>query len=366
MPLPTIVLGAGLSGLYATRLLEQRGRDVLLVEARERVGGRIVSVATGDGTHGWDMGPSWLWPAMNPRAARLVDALGLVLYPQHVDGGAVMEDASGRLQRLPHTWATEPPSMRVAGGLAALAEALGGALQRTTIRLGTRAKGLRLIDEATVEVRLEDGDALRATQVISTLPPRLLVDTLAWAPALPADWQAARRATPTWMAGQAKFLATYAEAFWRRDGLSGMAMSQRGPLVEIHDASDAAGNHAALFGFVGVPHAGRRQLGRDGLVRLALAQLERVFGPRAAAPQAVHLKDWTEETCTATPADAAPSAGHPAYPQAALPSPWNGRVHLAGSEFAGDFGGYLEGALEAAERAVATACAVPEDRDGGS
>lgn len=364
MSLPTIVLGAGLSGLYAAHLLEQCGRDVLLIEARERAGGRIFGVATDDNAHGWDLGPSWLWPAMNPRAARLVDALGLALYPQHVDGGALMEDTSGRVQRLPHTWATEPPSMRVVGGLAALVQALGGALQRTTIRLGSRATGLRWRDEAAVEVTLAGGEVVHATQVISSLPPRLLVDTLLWVPALPADWQAARRATPTWMAGQAKFLASYAHAFWRADGLSGMAMSQRGPLVEIHDASDAAGRHAALFGFVGVPHAGRRQLGRDGLVRLALAQLERLFGVSAATPQAVHLKDWSEDACTATPADATLAAGHPVYACAALAPPWEGRVHLAGSEFASNFGGYLEGALEAAERAVAASCAVPGSREG--
>lgn len=254
--------------------------------------------------------------------------------------------------------------MRVSGGLATLAESLRSSLQQTTIRLGTRVTGLRLGDQATVQVTLENGDVVQSTQLISTLPPRLLVDTLAWTPALPAHWQAERRATPTWMAGQAKFLATYADAFWRRDGLSGMAMSQRGPLVEIHDASDAAGDHAALFGFVGVPHAGRHQLGCDELVRLALAQLERLFGVRAATPQAVHLKDWAEEACTATAADAAPSAGHPVYPHTVLPPPWRGHVHLAGSEFADDFGGYLEGALAAAEQAVAAVRSGAESREG--
>jgi monoamine oxidase len=35
-----------------------------------------------------------------------------------------------------------------------------------------------------------------------------------------------------------------------------------------------------------------------------------------------------------------------------LPAPWRDRIHLAGSEFAPDFPGYLEGAVLAAERAV--------------
>ena len=46
------------------------------------------------------------------------------------------------------------------------------------------------------------------------------------------------------MAGHAKFIALYERAFWREAGCSGTAMSQRGPLTEIHDASDELGKHA--------------------------------------------------------------------------------------------------------------------------
>jgi ribulose 1,5-bisphosphate synthetase/thiazole synthase len=35
-----VILGAGFSGLYSAQLLEQLGFDVLVLEARQRVGGR--------------------------------------------------------------------------------------------------------------------------------------------------------------------------------------------------------------------------------------------------------------------------------------------------------------------------------------
>jgi len=44
---------------------------------------------------------------------------------------------------------------------------------------------------------------------------------------------------------------------------------------------------------------------------------------------------------------------HPYYhPPAGQPSIWDGTIHFAGTETADQHGGYLEGALTAAERAV--------------
>ena len=45
-----VVIGAGLSGLTAARILEERGLDVQVVEARSRVGGRVRSMTTPGGT----------------------------------------------------------------------------------------------------------------------------------------------------------------------------------------------------------------------------------------------------------------------------------------------------------------------------
>lgn len=54
-----IIIGAGVSGLYAGTLLEKAGVDYVILEARKRTGGRVLSgqvlANTPDGVH-VDMG----------------------------------------------------------------------------------------------------------------------------------------------------------------------------------------------------------------------------------------------------------------------------------------------------------------------
>ncbi|MCX4243935.1 flavin monoamine oxidase family protein [Paraliomyxa miuraensis] len=83
-----IVIGAGLSGLCAARRLQAAGRSVIVVEARDRVGGRSLT-QTLEG-HPVDLGGQWLGPTQD-RALALAKALGLRTYAQHDEGRKVME-----------------------------------------------------------------------------------------------------------------------------------------------------------------------------------------------------------------------------------------------------------------------------------
>ena len=352
---PVVVVGGGLSGLAAAHLLEQLGLDVLLLEARDRVGGRILGHAAQAGGHRFDLGPAWVWPAINPRLAKLLDALGLPLFAQHSAGAGLVETRAQSVQRHATGFMQQPPSMRILGGTAGLTDALRAGLSRTRVLLGARVSGLTAGAGGTVVVEYERAAQVErcvASSVVLAVPPRLLAASLHWTPPLPQALTQRWQHAPTWMAGHAKLLAVYAAPFWRAAGLSGSAVSQAGPLAEVHDACDAEGGQAALFGFVGVSVEWRRRLGRDALIAAALAQLARLFGPEASAPLAVHLQDWAEEAYTATPADAQPLSAHPDPIDPGLSAPWSDRIHLAGSEFAAEFPGYLEGAVVAAERAV--------------
>src|SRR3546814_14962717 len=112
------IVGGGLAGLVAARSLHQAGTEFILLEARERLGGRILSAGT-DGEpsdDGFDLGPSWFWPDMQPGLAALVRELGLALFTQPDDGDILFELARGQAPQRYKPTLAQPASMPLAGG----------------------------------------------------------------------------------------------------------------------------------------------------------------------------------------------------------------------------------------------------------
>lgn len=341
----TLIIGGGLSGLALAELLERKGEDYHLLEARDRFGGRIMTEHVGDGY--FDMGPAWFWPGQ-PRIEQLAARLGLSKFAQHSAGELTFEDENGRVQR-GFGFASMAGSWRLEGGLSGLTNALADRLPETRKRLNAQVAQIERLGDLC-RATLRDGSVIDADRVVLAMPPRIAAG-LGFNPALPDTALQAMANVPTWMAGQAKAVAVYDTPFWRDAGLSGDAMSRRGPMVEVHDASPAAGGPYALFGFIGVPPKARAD---EQVLRQAVeAQLVRLFGEDAASSRSVFIKDWAFDPLTATPADAAPQYSHPAYGlPAALQGLWDGRLIIAGTEVAKSYGGYIEGALEAAEAAL--------------
>ncbi|HVB25128.1 MAG TPA: flavin monoamine oxidase family protein [Ktedonobacteraceae bacterium] len=79
-----IIVGAGLAGLTAARELTAAGVDVLVLEARDRVGGRTCTQPASDGTP-IDMGGQWIGPTQQ-HIIRLAEQVGATTFPTYVDG----------------------------------------------------------------------------------------------------------------------------------------------------------------------------------------------------------------------------------------------------------------------------------------
>jgi monoamine oxidase len=358
------IVGGGLAGLVAAWRLQQQGvRDVVLFEARDTLGGRIASVDA----HGlradtaqsaldrFDLGPTWYWPAMQPQLDGLVTELGLQRFDQFEAGDLLVERSAQQPPQRMRGYASDPPSMRLAGGTGALVAALSARIDPATVRTGQTVRSLSC--EAThVELTVDDAagepTTWQAEQVLLALPPRLAASRLQFDPPLPPDLAHHWQATPTWMAPHAKYVAVYDSPFWREQGLSGGARSSVGPMGEIHDVS-MPGGHAALFGFLGVPARVRRQVSNEVLRAHCRAQLARLFGEQAGMPLGDALQDWAAEALTSTDDDLE-ATGHHAAPPPSSPDggAWQGRLIGIGSEWSPQFSGYLAGAVDAAERGV--------------
>ena len=91
-PGPVVVVGAGVAGLGAGRDLVAAGRPVVVLEARDRIGGRVWSVDMGDAVV--DLGGSWLHGLRDNPLTRITESLGIELVPTDYED-ALLFDSNG-------------------------------------------------------------------------------------------------------------------------------------------------------------------------------------------------------------------------------------------------------------------------------
>ncbi|MHB1677736.1 MAG: flavin monoamine oxidase family protein [Sulfuriferula sp.] len=349
--LDTAIIGSGLSGLALARRLQQQGQGFAVFEARDRIGGRILSVPV-DGM-ALDLGPAWYWPPTQPRMTRLVADLGLTHFAQHDEGTVLsLNDPDKAPQPYP-TDGLHGGAQRLEGGMASLAHALAAKLPADTLHLSHVL--IEVVEQSDhVELHFRCGEIVKliaARRVVLAVPPRVLEEHVRFEPPLPEALVQSMRATYTWMADQAKVVVTYPQPFWRAAGLAGNAFvgHEQAMLYETFDACNAAGDQAALGGFMALSPALRASF-QTGLPLLISSQLVQLFG-HEAENGTQYMHDWATEIYTSSTLDQSPPSTHPAYDDPMLRRPWwKSRLYFCASETAGYAAGYMEGALEASER----------------
>lgn len=434
-----VVVGAGLSGLTAARALVAQGASVVVVEARDRVGGRTWS----EERHGawFDRGGQWVGPRQ-PRMLALCEALGLRLFPTHHQGrkvlwlGDKLSSYDGALPSLPphklvllhlalrsadvlarrvpadrpwtarladladavtvEAWRRVTPLgadvrgvmdaairtvfgaeagelsllwflayLRAGGGMRSLVEIEAGAQEQRFVD-GAQAVATRLAESlgdrvvlgAPVRAVVQDAHGVsvetdagrwRARYAVVAIPPSL-AGRIRWEPAMPADRDNLTQRFA--MGATIKFHAVYARPFWREAGYSGEVVCDHGPLTVVFDNTSHDGRVPALLGF-GVGRAAREWGARDPDARrmAVLEVLARCFGSAAKHPIDWMEQDWSTEPWTGGCPVGNPSPGSLVMLGPALRTAV-GRIHWAGTETATEWTGYMEGALQAGERAA--------------
>ncbi|HLV73525.1 MAG TPA: flavin monoamine oxidase family protein [Vulgatibacteraceae bacterium] len=176
------IVGAGVAGLVAARDLVRDGHDAVVLEARDRVGGRLLNDAL-PGGEPIEVGGQWVGPGQDAVLA-LMDELGLSTFPTYDEGRHIAEigggrrEYTGRIPRLPPAtladiaqgqWRIDrmrrgiPPE---APWTARQASRLDGQTFETWIRRNMRTSGgrafMRLITQAVFSAEADDLSALWA------------------------------------------------------------------------------------------------------------------------------------------------------------------------------------------------------------
>jgi monoamine oxidase len=434
-----VIIGAGLAGLTAARAVVEAGAEAIVLEARDRVGGRTLNQDIGDGKV-VEAGGQWIGPTQDALAA-LASELGVGRFPTYGDGEHLAE-TGGRIRRyrgsIPRVgvagladfgqaqlrldrmarrvplaapwqapprwdeqtfaswmrrnlrtrtgralmetvveavWAAEPAELSLlhvlfyihsAGGLDPLISTEGGAQQDRFVG-GSQLISLRLADRLGARVRLGQPvreiahggrgvtvNGVRAKRAIVAIAPAL-AGRIAYHPPLPALRDQLTQRIP--LGAVVKCHAVYSAPFWRADGLTGQAGTDQGPAKVVFDNSPPDGTPGVLLAFIEGRAA--RELGERPTVErreAVLGTLARLFGPRAARPEAYYEQLWAQEEYTRGCYGCGMPPGAWTQFGSALRAP-AGPLHWAGAEYAERWSGYMDGAVRSGEEAAAAVLA---------
>lgn len=104
-----VIVGAGLAGLQAAISLQGEGVRYLVLEARDRVGGRTLTSRWSTGGTKAELGAAWINDTNQSRMWTLARDLNLHTFEQNTKGDVVVQDFAGQLVKFPYG---EAPKVR--------------------------------------------------------------------------------------------------------------------------------------------------------------------------------------------------------------------------------------------------------------
>lgn len=291
---------------------------------------------------------SWLNRIPSDRARRLLGVLvetTSCAAPDQLSVQAFLELVryQGGLQTMMKTRGGAQDSL-VAEGAGTLAERLAAALG-ARVRTSCRVTAIRqTIDGVVLDTST---GTVAAQRVIVSVPPPM-TKNIAFEPPLPPERMALQR--NTFMGTVYKAIAVYDTPFWRARGDAECVLLGE-PSVAVFDTSPPVGpGHLCML--VGGPAArALDDLDADSRRALLLRRLAQRLENDVERPASWHEKSWHRDVFAGGGYSALPVPGtrDGFYPVASTPT---GRIHWAGTETATEHAGYIEGAIEAGDRAA--------------
>lgn len=337
-PFPTVVRDGRRLGMLSASVLRSVVQLTRLNLARRRP------------RDDWDTTTVAAWLQKAPRSTRrLLEVAALISWTADLDRVSVRTMMSAI--RVQHGLVT---MLSTKGGAqdSLITEGAGHLAERIAEDLGdvvrTGARVTTIVrDDAGVVVRTADGE-VRAQRVVVTAPPPTAA-RITHEPPLPAERTALQDGT--FMGSVYKAIAVYDEPFWRATA-SGELLLLDQPGIAVFD-STAPGGPGHLCLLVGGPDArALDDFEPEERKSSLLGRIAERLGPGVLTPVDWHEKSWHLDPDAGGGYLAVPVVGSAAQelPFDAAPL---GRLHWGGSETATDHPGYLDGAIEAGERAAA-------------
>ncbi|GMN11232.1 FAD-dependent oxidoreductase [Croceitalea sp. MTPC9] len=327
-----IIIGAGLSGLTTAHLLLKHGEtDFIMLEARDRVGGRIQT------DNGVDLGATWL-QEHHINLNVLLDSLSIQKFEQYSKGQSVLVYNTMAPVHFFESQHNGPSAYRISGGSKALITKLAKDL-KDKIQLSVKVLELTE-DSGMVQVKTNNAVYI-GNKVVVTIPPKL-ASTLIFTPPLPENLLGAMKLTHTWMSNAMKIGMIFKNPFWREENFSGTLIGQVGPVVELYDHCSADYKTFALMGFI---NEGLRDVTPAQRKERILSYLEKYLGEEIRNYESYFEKDWSKDKFTSCEnlksVYMSPHYGNKYFEDFYF----KGKLLFSGTETSPVYGGYLDGAV---------------------
>lgn len=252
--------------------------------------------------------------------------------------------------------------LRVRQGTQLFAKGLASDLTAGTILLSTPVHAINQMGRQQAIVQTTGG-AYSARKVIATVPSPAL-KAITFNPPLPQEKQA--WSTSTGYGYYCKAMMQFSTPFWVQKGLCGLAQSFIGPASVVRDTSSPQDDKHILTCFM-AGDAGKAWslLSQHDREQALLTQLQKLFDVQDLQKSFIklHSYEWAQDEYSGwgCPSVSVAPGVLGSVGGDALRQQWRD-IHFAGTETAGEWKGYMEGAVRSGERAAAE---VAKDLEAG-
>nr|WP_321244567.1 FAD-dependent oxidoreductase [uncultured Psychroserpens sp.] len=338
-----LIIGAGLTGLTLAYYLKQLDVSVTLVEARDRIGGRIYTKQNTSQAP-IELGATWLVNE-HSELLKLLKALGLDVFDQHYGTTAIYEPSKSNPPQLVNLPQSNQSSYRIKNGTQTIITSLSEALESNQITTNCNITNINKQDDFILAT--SENHEFKCKHIVSTLPPYLFEKTIKVKPQLDSKTKEVMQNTHTWMHDSIKVGFTFKTPFWKGERTSGTIYSNVSALHEFYDHSDADNNLHALAGFMNKDFYNHT---REERQEFALKQLEQYYGNQARTFLSYQELVWQDERFTTSTYDhflmPQQNNGHSIFQTSFL----NNTLFIAGTETSTYASGKMEGAVRSAQQ----------------